>query len=501
MRASRGVRSRTLLLKVRWLFFTVCVFLVAVGLVLLAAVIPPAKAKPVFGKPVSVPAGQVSLTCPQVPPTVNPDAVDTNNRPLAAPQIAGSTSAAVLARTGKIPQHAMFQPVAVTDEKQPETGVKGDVLRLMPRSGALFGKYPEPISGFLTADPWEGKVVLAAAHTEQSVSSGDYRGLATAACQAPAVENWLVGGSTAPGNSAVLQLLNPSENRVKVRVEVWADTEKVKFPRGEEIMVAPRSAQKLPLESQVSGYERLVIRVTAGGGGVAAYLMTHDMLGLNPGGVSLVTPAQPPAQTQVIPGVIMDKARGAVRLMNPENKMAHVNIEVVNENGRFALPGGKNIEVDPDSVLDVGVGALQEGSYAVVVRADSPVVAGAVMYRQVDAADSEKEPGARDLAWVPSRPTGGGVIMGAEAIDRQLLVTNLTTRPKQFSIDGAKHPVAAGRSTVLTLKNNVPQLVVAPDLYVTQVMSANLGDGAGIDVLEPAADLGEVRRIYVHFAG
>lgn len=91
--------------------------------------------------------------------------------------------------------------------------------------------------------------------------------------------------------------------------------------------------------------------------------------------------------------------------------------------------------------------------------------------------------------------------MGAEAIDRQLLVTNLTTHPKQFSIDGAKHPVAAGRSTVLTLKNNVPQLVVAPDLYVAQVMSTNLGDGAGIDVLEPAADLGQVRRIYVHFAG
>lgn len=88
--------------------------------------------------------------------------------------------------------------------------------------------------------------------------------------------------------------------------------------------------------------------------------------------------------------------------------------------------------------------------------------------------------------------------MGPAATQRQLLVTNLNAENREYRIDGATHVVNATTTVVVPLKDETPQLIEAPDLYVTQVVTTNLGDGDGIDALEPIPDLSVSSQIYVH---
>lgn len=511
----------------RWFLATLLVISAAVLAVAFGVNLPKVDAQSHYGEPVPVPPGQMTLACPQVPPTVNPAAVDGAGNPLAPPQIAGSMTATVLARSARVPEHAVYQPlgslgrVAQSDAtNQPETDAQpiGNQLsasataeaeaapvenprhdlELTPKSAMLYGSFSTPVSGFFTAQPWDGKVALAGADIEQSVSSGDYRGLASASCQPAQQESWLVGGSTEVGESSVLQLMNPSTNSVDARVEVWGDTGKLDFPRGEKITVPARQLQSIPLESQVAGTQRLVVRVTANGAGVASSLMTHSLLGLTAGGVSLVHTATLPSTTQVIPGVAMDGSLGAVRLLNVGSDAGRATIEVVNENGRFPLPGGKDLDLDAGAVLDFTLGGLQPGNYAVIVNSTQPVVAGAVVYRQGSASATDPDKFVRDLAWLPALSSGGGIVMGPAATQRQLLVTNLNGENREYRIAGATHVVNAMTTVVVPLQDETPQLIEAPDLYVTQLVTTNLGDGDGIDALEPIPDFSVSRQIYVH---
>ena len=88
--------------------------------------------------------------------------------------------------------------------------------------------------------------------------------------------------------------------------------------------------------------------------------------------------------------------------------------------------------------------------------------------------------------------------MGPAATQRQLLVTNLTNKPQEYRIAETTHVVNAMTTAVMPLKEETPQLVEAPDLYVTQLVTTNLGDGDGIDALEPIPDLAVSSQIYVH---
>lgn len=486
-RASRGATLSLLKMGLRWGLGTVLVWALGLALVVYAWKHPASTGGLSYGEPMPVPAGEVVLACPAVPPTVNPEAVDGAGNPLAAPQIAGSVTATVLARGGKVPTEATYSPLADTQSD----------LALRPKSGMLSGGYASPVSGFLRAAPWENRVALAAADIEQSVSSGDYRGLATGSCQSASLDTWLVGGATTPGNSTVLQLMNPSANPVEARVEVWGDTGKQRFPRGEKLRINPHDQVSIPLESALPSLQSLAVHVTASGAGVAASLMTHSLQGLTAGGVSLVHASVSPASTQVIPGVAMSGDLGAVRILNPGADTTHASIEVINENGRFPLPGGTKVTLDADTVTDFTLGGLQAGNYAVVITAPAPVVAGAVVYRH--GGESHQDPGRfmRDHAWLPALLPGGGVVLGPAAINRQLLVTNLSEVNREFKIAGHTHVVKAATTVVLPLTAEQAQLVEAPDLYVTQILTTDLGDGQGIDSLEPSPDLAQTRQVYV----
>lgn len=117
--ASRRASLETVGIGLRWLLSTLVVLALAAALVFYALQHPALKKGFSYGEPVPVPAGEVTLACPQVPPTVNPAAVDGAGNPLPPPQIAGSVTATVLARTGKVPVDAVYAPLGSTGKRLP----------------------------------------------------------------------------------------------------------------------------------------------------------------------------------------------------------------------------------------------------------------------------------------------------------------------------------------------------------------------------------------------
>ena len=78
------------------------------------------------------------------------------------------------------------------------------------------------------------------------------------------------------------------------------------------------------------------------------------------------------------------------------------------------------------------------------------------------------------------------------------MVTNLSGQAAEFRIGGEAHSVAPNTTVVLPLTAETPLQIEAPNLYVTQILTTNLGDGLGIDSLEPTPDLDAARQVYVH---
>ena len=78
---------QTLKMVLHWGLGTVLVWGMSLALVVFAWKHPVVTGGVRYGEPVPVPAAEVVLSCPAVPPTVNPKAVDAAGQRVAPPQI------------------------------------------------------------------------------------------------------------------------------------------------------------------------------------------------------------------------------------------------------------------------------------------------------------------------------------------------------------------------------------------------------------------------------
>lgn len=458
--------------------------------------------------PVPVPATQIALACPSpLPATAPPTAPNPqpDSQPATGPatvpgvpqdaagagqtehlQVAGSTNFAVLARGSLTPKNAHFQPLS------------GQEVSLHPRSAALSGRLDKPTAGFLYAAPSAQQTPLAAGFVEQSVSGGDYRGLAAGPCLRPTHEAYLVGGDTKLGSSAVLELLNPADNAVTVQVQIWGAKGPLAAPGVEKVVVKARSAVQLPLEAEVWEEERLVVRVSARGAGVAAYLRVHSLVGLVPAGVAVVTPGVGAVPNQTIAGVSLSDSGGAIRLFNPSSQ-DHVNVAInlVADKGEKALANAQGLDIGPGQVVDVPVTGVPAGNYAVAVNASGPIVSGAVVYR--DGKESPLDPSKhlRDQAWFSSTSEGDGLALGPKTVKRELIITNNTAEARTAKVGNQSYPVTPHATITVSLPEEQAAWVRLAGMHASQVITTELGDGQGITALPLIPDYSSQDQLYI----
>lgn len=226
------------------------------------------------------------------------------------------------------------------------------------------------------------------------VASGDQRGLGTAACGPASAESWLVAGGGAPGRQERLVLTNPGDNSVSVDVTVHGTKGPVDSATGRGILVPPRGRTSVLLDAIAPTEVSPVVRVVASGGTVHAVLNDLWMDGSTPAGSDDALAAAAPSRDQVIPGVTV-KGAAVLRVAVPGDAEAVVQARALTKDGPRALPGDGVVRVAGGAVRDISLSQLPEGVYGIQVRADVPVVAGALVVRRAAGA-----PG--DLAWAAS---------------------------------------------------------------------------------------------------
>jgi len=91
-----------------------------------------------------------------------------------------------------------------------------------------------------------------------------------------------------------------------------------------------------------------------------------------------------------------------------------VRVTFYGASGPIVLPGTEELRLVPGEVMDVDLGGLVAGAYAVVVDADLPVLAGARVQR-VGTPAAPGDPTPVEQAWIGAREAGGDELIAVPA--------------------------------------------------------------------------------------
>ncbi len=224
------------------------------------------------------------------------------------------------------------------------------------------------------------------------------RGLSAQPCLPPTTDAWLLAGGGDPGRLERLVLVNPGSDPVTVRVDVHGQDGPLPAPGGQGVVVPGRDRVVLLLDALAPSEPAPAVHVTTLGGPVAVALADRWLEGTLDRGTELTVPTSP-GTALVVPAVPApadpDAGRTRLRVAVPGEEEAIVQVRALTPDGPARVENDVTT-VAAGSVADLDLGTLPDGTHALEVTGDVPVVA-ALEVEQRAAAD-----GAADMAWVPA---------------------------------------------------------------------------------------------------
>jgi hypothetical protein len=332
--------------------------------------------------PELVPVTSVSLTCP---------GPETEGLPGIAPVAGTSTVAAALAPAEALQGITLpAGPGALQVRAMPGAAVLGTSdQRTRGVSAGLRGTTVAEVAASGSLAPG-----LAALQTWVQ-TEGDDRALVAAPCTPAKADLWLVGGGGESTRREHITLANPGANPVSADVTVLGTAGPLPSANGQDLTVPPHGRVTLLLDALVGPEKTPVVHVEATGGLVTAVLEDSWIEGAVGRGAGDAVPSADPSTEQVVPAAFLGgPARLRVAVPGPEE--AVVQARMLTAEGTRPLPGEGVVRVPGGSVRDIDLSSLPAGAYAVQVRADHPVVAGAMLERRGDGT------GQSDFAWTTS---------------------------------------------------------------------------------------------------
>jgi hypothetical protein len=314
---------------------------------------------------------------------------------------------------------------------------------------------------------------------EWRLEGKDLRGLATTPCSAGGSDLWLLGGGASPGRLERLVLANPGDNPVTADLAIHG----AGGPLGDPVVqtVAPGGRVSLLLDARAGSEERPAVHVHATGGGVHATLTETWVDGSTALGAETIAPTAAPGTVQVIPGAVLGTGPASLRVAVPGDQDAVVRVSVLARDGLLPLTGTTVLTVAAGSVGDLSIAGAPEGTYAVAVRSDVPVVA-AVLSRVGEGG----EPG--DFAWSVSSAgvssVAGSALAASPSIDRDLHLVS----------------TGGGSSAEVTVVVDGTTLTRRLDLLADRLATVPL-DGATSVWVERLTGSGELRGTILSTAG
>jgi hypothetical protein len=292
-------------------------------------------------------------------------------------------------------------------------------------AGDLAAVRAGEVDGARTVRVTPSGATYATATVASVTTDGDLRGMVAGPCAVPAVEHWLVGGSTSVGSSGRLVLQNPGRTPATVTLEAWGAAGPAVLGSQSLVVVPPGEQVVTMLEAVAPDQSRLALHVTAEGGRVGAYVQHHRIEGLVPAGADLVVGDGAPSRTTAVSGVVSageavdDPHAPRLDLLTPGDTAGTARLSVLGPEGPVRLRGGEEVALEPGRLTTLPLGGLPDGAYTVVVDADVPVVAGAAVDREGTAdEDAVIDDDPYDRAWLAGQavPGTGIVADGAVAV-------------------------------------------------------------------------------------
>ena len=393
------------------------------GLVSAASLAPqgPGSSRQLDAPLAAVPAGSSVGVCPGparllegtpvgTDPQFSPESATANSVVNAV--VLGSTAGTLPgSRLASLKGKTLVELAKAADPSAPETPAAKPAAGTPVLLAGVVPQRPVDAVSVLSADAQANRQASAGGLMSYTAGDGDLRGSATAACQQPANDLWLVGANTALGRTAVLNLSNASSTPATVSLDLYGAKGLIHAPGSRGLLVAPGTTRSVILAGLAPGQQRLGVRVRSAGGPVAAVIQQSVLRGLTPGGVDFIVPGTAPAVRQVMAGVdIQDAAALAnltakpgfadagpsLQIAVPGSADAVVAIKLYGRDGQKALPVGGVVKAAAGTVTEVSLAGVPAGYYTVEASSDVSFTAAARVTKGLAAED------ASDLAWSPA---------------------------------------------------------------------------------------------------
>jgi hypothetical protein len=331
-----------------------------------------------------------------------------------------------------------------------------------------------------------------------SVTIAKTRQLSATPCGEPTTDSWFAGFSTGVGSHATLLLSNIDDVPATVDVGVYSDDAPPDPQAQHGIPVAPHTQAAIRLDTVAPALSNVALHVHATTGRVAPALRYDVENGSIPLGVAWVPPADGPATTQTVPGIVGGDGTRRLVLAAPGDLDAVAQVTVVTPDGSFTPTGMDAIDVPAGQLTTVDLDAtLAKAAAAIVVHATEPVVAAARMELPLN------KSGGSDVAFAAAAPALSGptivaggrsnatahtrLVLSAPAEDAHVEVTLLPSTasapPVQSSLD-----VPGGTTTTLDVsslsKDPAPAVTLTPGaggpVYAAWTLLESDADSAGL---------------------
>jgi hypothetical protein len=196
-------------------------------------------------------------------------------------------------------------------------------------------------------------------------------GLATAQCLAPGTDFWFVGPGQRSASSIELYLMNTDGEPADATVQIITDTGPVLGSTDAGITVPPYSQVAQSLAGVVNGSHSVALNVTTSVGRVVAAVL--ETSGGGPG--AWLPASQPPATSQVLPGLPAAPGTGQLYVVVPGGTNAQLSVMAVTARGSYQPTGGSAISLPGGSVESVPLPSLSGTAGAIRVSANVPFTA------------------------------------------------------------------------------------------------------------------------------
>ncbi|HSN06909.1 MAG TPA: DUF5719 family protein [Candidatus Angelobacter sp.] len=221
---------------------------------------------------------------------------------------------------------------------------------------------------------------------------GSTRGLAATPCARPVTDAWLVGGGSTVGRLSQVLLVNDDDSPATVDLTVYGTGGPIDSSGGSELTLPPSSRTQVRLDTRAPNQSVFAVHVEVTTGRVGVTGLDQASYGLVPLGMSLL-PSTHPGTDVVVPFLPGGLSGAYLELLAPEVD-ATASVQLLTPDGALTPVGLDQVSLHAGRVTVIPLAPALAGAPAgVVVRSDTPVVAGVevgigagALFRERDAA-------------------------------------------------------------------------------------------------------------------